>query len=71
MQSVPFTSKIIVLLFVSLLDIQLHVSIGVRVKASFNDISAISWRSVLLVGERRDRMLVEFTTTYAISAFHL
>ena len=44
-------SDAIVLLFVSLLDIQLHVSIGVRVKASFNDISAISWRSVLLVGE--------------------
>ena len=46
-----FWSYAIVLLFVSLLDIQLHVSIGVRVKASFNDISVISWRSVLLVGE--------------------
>jgi hypothetical protein len=46
-----FWSDAIVLLFVSLLDIQLHASIGVRVKTSFNDISAISWRSVLLVGE--------------------
>jgi hypothetical protein len=46
-----FWSDAIVSLFVSLLDIQLHASIGVRVKASFNDISAISWRSVLLVWE--------------------
>jgi hypothetical protein len=46
--------------------------------ATFNNISTISWRSVFLGGERggpgknpgRDRMVVGFTTTYAISAYH-
>jgi hypothetical protein len=40
--------------------------------ATFNNISVISWRSVLLVDETEllDRMVVEFTTTYAISAYY-
>jgi hypothetical protein len=48
---------------------------------TFNSISVISWRSVSLVektGENlqfcgrpgRNRMVVGFTTTYAISAYH-
>jgi hypothetical protein len=38
----------------------------------FNNISVISWRSVLLVEETSgsDRMVVWFTTTYSISAYH-
>jgi hypothetical protein len=41
--------------------------------ASFNNISVISWQSFLLVvetGVGRYRMVVGFTTTYAISAYH-
>jgi hypothetical protein len=53
--------------------------------ATFNNISVISWRSVLLVEETggpgififilrgrrgRDRMVVGFTTTCTISAYH-
>jgi hypothetical protein len=47
--------------------------------ATFNDISVISWRPVLLVeetgvpGEKPPtcrKSLVGFTTTYAISAYH-
>jgi hypothetical protein len=57
--------------------------------ATFNNISVISWRSVLLVEETgetilskdeinkwkrdrrgRDRMVVGFTTDYAIGAYH-
>jgi hypothetical protein len=43
--------------------------------ATLNNISVISRRSALVVEEtgvprgRRDRMVVEFTTTYAISAY--
>jgi hypothetical protein len=46
---------------------------------TFNNISFISWRSVLLMEETRvpgeyhrpvDHMVVGFTTTYAISAYH-
>jgi hypothetical protein len=48
------------------------------INATFNNISVIgiSWWSVLLVEETgggrrgRDRMVVEFTTTYAICAYH-
>jgi hypothetical protein len=54
-------------------------------KATFNNISVISWQSVLLMEKtrvprenhehvashgRRDRMVVGFTTTFAISAYH-
>jgi hypothetical protein len=48
--------------------------------ATFNNISVISWRSVLVVEEtgkhhkpicrNRDRMVVGFLTTYAMSAYH-
>jgi hypothetical protein len=42
--------------------------------ATFNNISAISWWSVLLVEMnpeyRRGHLVVGFTTTYAISAYH-
>jgi hypothetical protein len=48
--------------------------LGVRVmefNATFNNISVISWRSVLLVEETGvPRENHRFTTTYAISAFH-
>jgi hypothetical protein len=43
----------------------LQIGVSVRVfKDNFNNISVISWRSVLF------RMVVLFTTTYAIGGFH-
>jgi hypothetical protein len=50
----------------------------VVLNATFNNISVISWQSVLLVGEKegpidirgRNCMVVGFTTTYEVSAYH-
>jgi hypothetical protein len=53
------------LIIVTVVDDCLFVCLMVF-NTTFNNISVISWRC----RRGRDRMVVEFTTTYAISAYH-
>ena len=74
--------NMISLIFLAFSHLQMSV-VGLLVgfmvfNATFNNISVISWQLILLVKENGrsgenhglDRMVVRFTTNYAISAYH-
>jgi hypothetical protein len=88
MQSVPITTKVVSLnpahgevdVHVDTTDNEGGGGCVMVFNATFNNISVISWRSVLLVEDNRvhkenhrpaarDCMVVGFTTTYVISAY--